>query len=226
LSTTFLVSILSTDEIHALPGTWGAESLRRLLLLADADDIGEIAAEDLEEICLMSLQDLGNQKAGEIVLETVFGDSMRPGVRQNLVADLQEDQPWNDFAEVSQQRGIFEAVCLLHKAFPTRYGTPDAIKLTISIRSPSDSGLALVDSMQPAWLLRLLACGLSDDNIVHRLYGDELKKGECPEAAGHVWDAVSVDAPGNDDRTRVIAITASSRLFSSLAPGQQFKAAV
>ncbi len=226
MSNTYHISILSLDEIHSLAGAWGNDALRKVLELADADDIGEIADGDLEEICLMSLQDIGNQRAGEIVLEAVFAESMRPGVRQNLVDDLQEDQPWNDFAQISQQRGIFVAVCLLHKAFPTRYGTPDATRLTLRFETEKNAGFTSIDALQPAALLRLLACGLSDDNIVHRLYGDELRNGEFSEAAGLVWDAVTVEEPTQDPHSRVVAITASSQLFNSLYPGQRFKAAL
>jgi len=226
LPSTFYVSVLSQEEIHTLTGAWDSEALRTILELADADDLGDIADEDLEEICLMSLQDIGNQRAGEIVLEAVFGDSMRPGVRQNLVDDLQEDQPWNDFAEISQQRGIFVAVCLLHKAFPTRYGTPDATRLTIKVQAEKSEGMISIDPRQPAWLLRLLACGLDADNIVHRLYRDELKKGEFTEASGLIWEAAMIEQPVDEDRTRTIAITASSQLFNSLAAGQQFKAVI
>jgi hypothetical protein len=226
LPNVFHVSVLSQEEIHSLTGAWNNEAFRTILELADADDIGEVADEDLEEMCLMSLQDIGNQRAGEIVLETVFADSMRPGVRQNLVDDLQEDQPWNDFAEVGQQRGIFVAVCLLHKAFPTRYGTPDATRLTIRVEAETSEGLTSIDPRQPAWLVRLLACGLGDDNIVHRLYRDELRKGEFTEASALIWEADRIEQPAEDAHTRTIAITASSQLFNSLATGQQFKAVV
>jgi len=226
LPNTFHVSLLSSDEVHSLNGEWGHEALRKILELADADDIGEIANDELEEICLMSLQDIGNQRAGEIVLEAVFGEGMRPGVRQNLVDDLQEDQPWNDFAEVSQQRGIFVAVCLLHKAFPTRYGTPDATRLTIRVQAETSAGLASIDPRQSAWLVRLLACGLSDDNIVHRLYGDELKKGEFTEASGLIWGAEIVEEPAEGALVWTMSIIASSQLFHSLTAGQQFKAFV
>ncbi len=222
----FDVSVLSQDEIHSLTGDWDNEALRKVLALADADDIGEIAEEDLEDICLMSLQDIGNQRAGEIVLEAVFDDSMRPGVRQNLVDDLQEDQPWDDFAEVSQQRGIFVAVCLLHKAFPIRYGTPDATRLTVRVQAETSAGLTSIDPRNCAWLVRLLACGLSDDNIVHRLYGDELIRGEFTEAAGLIWQAEMAEDSAEGALTRTINIAASTKLFNSLSAGQKFKAVV
>ena len=222
----FDVSVLSHDEIHSLTGDWDSEALQKVLALADADDIGEIAEEDLEDICLMSLQDIGNQRAGEIVLEAVFDDSMRPGVRQNLVDDLQEDQPWDDFAEISQQRGIFTAVCLLHKAFPVRYGTPDATRLTIKVQAETRASLTSIDPQKCAWLLRLLACGLSDDNIVHRLYGDELKKGEFTEASGLIWQAEIAEESVEAALTRTITIAASSKLFDSMSAGQKFRAVV
>lgn len=218
------MSVLSREEVHALTGVWGKESLLKVLELADADDIGEIADSDLEDICLMSLQDVGNQRAGDVVLEAVFGDSMRPGVRQNLVDDLQEDQPWDDFAEVGQQRGIFVAVCLLHKAFPTLYGTPDATRVALAVQAETDAALASIGPAVAPWLVRLLSCGLNSNNIVHRLYEEELKSGAFAEAAGLVWEAATMEQPAEHEQSRVIAVTASSQLLGSLFTGQQFKA--
>ncbi|MBT8061724.1 MAG: hypothetical protein KJO85_03515, partial [Gammaproteobacteria bacterium] len=110
MPSTYEVGIQSLEEVHSLPGIWSNEALRELLVLADMDDIGQVEDSELLEITIMALQDLGNQKAAELVLEAVFGESMRAGVRQNLVDDLQQDEPWEDFAEVSKQRGLFIAV--------------------------------------------------------------------------------------------------------------------
>ena len=222
MPSSYQVTILSVSEVHTLTGAWDNDSLRRLLKLAEVDDLGDIADGDLLEMSLMVLQDLGNQKAGELVLETVFGDSMRPGVRQNLVDDLQENEPWNDFAEVSQQRGIFVAVCLLHKAFPTRYGTPDALELRVKIQALTSSGAALLEAPRADWLIRLLARGMSEHAIVHRLYGDELKSGEFSDAPGLIWDCEPVDDPNGAADSRTFDITASSQLFNTLTPRQSF----
>jgi len=220
---TYQVSILSINEVHALTGTWDNDSLRTLLRLAEVDDLGDIADGDLLEISLMVLQDLGNQKAGELVLEVVFGNSMRPGVRQNLVDDLQENEPWNDFAEVSQQRGIFIAVCLLHKAFPTRYGTPDALKIRVKFQPLAKAG-AVLKAPRADWLIRMLARGMSEHAIVHRLYGDELRSGEFKDAPGLIWECEPVDDATCNDASRTFDITASAQLFSSLTTGQSFTA--
>jgi len=223
MTSSYQVTVLSVSEVHELTGSWEIESLRSLLELAEVDELGDIADADLLEMSLMVLQDMGNQKAGELVLETVFGDSMRPGVRQNLVDDLQENEPWNDFAEVSQQRGIFVAVCLLHKAFPTRYGTPDALELRVKIQSLTKSAAAALDTPQAAWLIRLLAGGMSEHAIVHRLYSAELRSGEFKDAAGLIWDCEPVDEPASMDNSRTFDITASAQLLNTLTVRQSFQ---
>ncbi|MDP5069956.1 MAG: hypothetical protein NWQ45_03565 [Congregibacter sp.] len=218
------VSILSQDEVHTLSNAWEPDALKKVLALADADDIGEVGDDALEEFVLMSLQDAGNRKAAEIVLEAVFADEMRPGVRQNLVDDLQEDKPWDDFAEISQQRGIFVAVCLLQKAFPRHYGTPDATRLTVRFQAKTPAGLAAIHAGDSASLVRLLACGLSENNIVHRLFSDELKSGPLTEAAGLIWEAESMGIAKDNELSQTISITASSLLLGSFIAGREFKA--
>lgn len=220
----YQVTILSINEVHALAGTWDNDSLRTLLRLAEVDDLGDIADGDLLEISLMVLQDLGNQKAGELVLEVVFGNSMRPGVRQNLVDDLQEHEPWSDFAEISQQRGIFIAVCLLHKAFPTRYGTPDALKIRVKFQPLTNTGAAVPIPPRADWLLRMLARGMNEHSIVHRLYGAELESGEFKDAPGLIWACEPVDDTAGAGASRTFDITASAQLLSSLTTGQSFTA--
>lgn len=226
MSNSYEVSILSISEVHSLTGIWGSDSLRTLLKIAEVDDLGDITDGDLLEMSLMVLQDLGNQKAGELVLEAVFGDSMRPGVRQNLVDDLQEEEPWSDFAEVSQQRGIFIAVCLLQKAFPTRYGTPDAREIRVKIKPMASAGIAALKVPRADWLIRLLACGMSEHDVVHRLYGAELKTGEFKDAPGLIWDCEPVDDPACTDTSQTFDITASAQLFKSLTARQSFKAEI
>ena len=64
MPSSYQLTILSISEIHSLTGTWGNDSLRAMLELAEVDDLGDIADADLLEMSLMVLQDLGNQKAG------------------------------------------------------------------------------------------------------------------------------------------------------------------
>jgi len=211
----FEVTIHSVEVVHSLPGIWSNESLRQLLITAEMDDIGQVEDTELLDIVIMALQDLGNQQAGELVLDSVFGDAMRPGVRQNLVDDLQEDEPWEEFATVAQQRGLFIAVVLLQKIFPNRYAVPDALRFRFTIRALSSAAFAAIRASDPAWLMRLLSQGMSDTDVLNRLYEEELETGPFSDAAGMIWHFLELDdeSVGEDGQE-----TGLSRSFDVIAP--------
>jgi len=221
----FEVSILSSKQVHSLPGTWSPVSLRALLALVEFEDADQIADTDLPDMAIMAIQDLGNQQAGERVLEVIFGDTMRPGVRQNLVDDLQQDEPWEDFANVSQQRGIFEAVVLLQQAFPNRYAQPDALSLLITVKGAQDPDQLASRIANPAWLVRLLASGMDESTPLHRLYEAEIASGPFTEAAGLLWHSAIQDK-GVEQSTGIpwmtVEVVTPNMWFESLNKGLVF----
>ncbi|MFT7220056.1 MAG: hypothetical protein ACI8Z1_001673 [Candidatus Azotimanducaceae bacterium] len=151
------------------------------------NNVSELADDDLLDMAIMMLQDLGNQKGGELVLEAIFKESMRPGVRQNLIDDLKKQEPRSDIAEIAHQRGVFDVVILLQKAFSNRYGTADAASPQITVTAQSDSGAANMDHPKPDWLVRILAAGLSESETLIRFYGAELLSGNFNDARHIVW---------------------------------------
>lgn len=226
MTSPFEVSILSAEEVHSLPGIWPAEALRQLLVKAEIDDAKSIVESDLLEMALMALQDLGNQAAGELVLEIIFGDAMRSGVRQNLVDDLQETSPWDDFATVEQQRGLFIAVVLLHQAFPNRYGTPDALRLKFTVQALSEAGSTALAAATAPWLIRILSFGLSDSDVLHRLYEDDLRSGPFKDAPGLIWYCEADTATGSEGKpvkVRSLDMISSMLWFGTLGKRQTFR---
>ena len=174
------LEILNTTTVHSLPGIWTGHELRNLLLKLDMPETEGLGEADLLEMTLMALQDIGHQKAGEAVLESVFGASISAGVRQNLVDDLQDEEPWQDFSNVKQQGGIFVAV-VLSQAFPNRYPNPDALKLELAVRGADPAGLDNVV------LIRLLSTAMAPTDVLRRLYSTELSQGYFEDADGMVW---------------------------------------
>lgn len=230
MSNFYEVTIQSVEEVHSLPGIWTNESLRQLLINADMDDIGQVEDAELLDIAIMALQDLGNQQAGELALDSVFGDAMRPGVRQNLVDDLQEDKPWEEFAVVAQQKGLFIAVVLLQKVFPNRYAVPDALRFRFTIRALSSAAFTDMNAPDPAWLMRLLSQGMSDSDVLNRLYEEELKAGPFEDAAGMIWHFTELDDEGGgkdgqeQGRSRTFEVIAPHVWLKPLKKGMVFNA--
>jgi hypothetical protein len=122
---------------------------------------------------------------------------MRRGVRQNLIEDLRDDRPWEDFAELRHQPGIFRAITLLQKAFPKDYGKPDIGRIELEITPQDATGLRwLSGEIDPALLLRLLAGGMEDRAILRRLFGEALAGDHFPEAEAILWRVEAASDPG------------------------------
>lgn len=184
----FLLSIEEWAEVHELPGSWPPARLRKVLELVDFDDV--VGDEDVAEMATMVLQDLEEQEAGELVLEVVFGQTMSRGARQNEVDDLHDDRPWEQFAAVGKQAGIFDAIVLLQRAFPRNFGIPDSIRLRLEIKATGEKPSAwLAEGPSSSLLVRLFASGMKDDAVLKRLYESELDSDSdsFPDADAILW---------------------------------------
>ena len=204
----FCVSVTNWSEVHSLPNSWPPLLLRKLLELAEFDD--PVADEELLEMTLMGLQDLGLRKASDAVLQVVFRNSMSSGVRQNSIDDLQDNRPWEQFATVAMQAGIFEAVVLLQKAFPNHFGIPDAIKLGFTIEHTDGENIEISNkALLPTFLLRILACGMPDNAVFRRLFAEELAAEKFPNAEAILWhvEENSISQSSGAEPTKISART-------------------
>lgn len=201
-TTTIEGDVLGYREIHELPGDWGPEPLLRLLADLEVDPEGTAEA-DLPDLALMALGDLESDEAAAAVLRIVFGETMGAGVRTNLAADLEDDRPWENFADLARQKGIFTACVLLQRAFPRQYGKPDAAWAEVSFRAPTEAAAIHLAAAPAAVILRALTPGFGSRSIVARLYDAGLSGGPFPEAEQILWRReVRVDP---DDPCRVLA---------------------
>ena len=182
----FEVEMTGWAEVHELPGGWSGKQFMSLLERLDVDGV---EAGDAAEMAMLALQDLEPDEAAGVVLETVFGDTMRPGVRQNLAHDLTEERPWEDFADLNHQAGIFDAVVLLQRTFPRHYDKPDAVSLVLRIDTTSQKGREWLGApaVDPALLIRILAEGMDDRAVLRRLFGESIRGQSFTEAADIIW---------------------------------------
>ncbi len=182
----FHARLLDWRQVHELPEGWPPGRLLSLLTSMEVDGVSE---NDALEMTVLALQDLEPDEAADRVLEAVFGDWMRHGIRQNLAHDLKEERPWEEFADISQQVGIFNAVALLQRAFPREFDKPDAVSVAVRLETASEKGTAWLDipSPDPALLLRILAGGMGESAVLRRLFGESLAGSSFVEAGAILW---------------------------------------
>jgi len=202
--------VLNYREIHELPGDWGPEALLRLLTDLEVDVQG-VDEGDLLDLALMALGDLEPDDAGVAVLGVVFGEGMSAGLRGNLAADLEGDRPWEEFADLSRQAGIFSATVLLQKALPRLFGKPDASWAEVAFRASSAAEAAIFLKAPAATTLRALGPGFGPRSIVTRLYAEGMRGGPFPEAEQILWRRTLKADPG--DPRRVLAEVYGAQSF-------------
>ena len=208
----FTIEVLEFEEVHTLPGTWTSERYRQLLELFDFDDADSIPDAELPDMAAMAGQDAGLREASDRVLSFVFGERMSAGVRQNLVDDLTDDRPWEQFADLDRQAGIFEAVEFLQKAFPAEFGIPDAARARVRLTAKGKHEIKwLRDGPSPSLCVRLVAAAMDESATLRRLYAEQLDGSAFPEAAAILW-LVSNRSEEQDDTT----LCCEMDVFSSL----------
>ncbi len=184
----FTVEVLEFEEVHTLPATWTSERYRALLDLLDFDDGDSTPDSDLAEMAAMAAQDTGQREATNRVLSFVFGDRLSAGVRQNLIDDLTEDRPWEQFADLDCQARIFETVEFLQKTFSGEFGIPDAARVRVRLTANGKHECDwLREGPKASLLLRLLAAAMDDLATLRRLYAEQVEGMKFPEAAAIIW---------------------------------------
>lgn len=196
ISARFRAEVLGYETVRELPDDWTPARLRSLLGQLDVD-AADSSDSDLWGLVEMGLADMDHDEAAGVVLEMVFGDDMSPGVRQNLVPDLEDEIPWDTFADITMHSRIFSALVPLQRAFPRRYGKPKAARAVVRIETTNDDAAAALATSPADLLLRIAAAGMEASSKLTRLFGEALADGPFPEAGAILWRSdVARDADG------------------------------
>lgn len=216
----FGIRLLEWKEIHERPESW---PLARLRVLLEQLELAEVTDSEAREMAVMALQDRDVDDASDIVLQAVFGDVMRVGIRQNLVPELREDRPWEEFADLSQQAGIFDSCVILQESFPREFGRPDAVAVRIHIASESATARGWLAASPPpsALLLRLLATGMDERAVLRRVFEASLEGDRCPEASSILWTA---DGSAGPDGSHEFTLISSHQWLDPLEDVESFRA--
>ena len=198
MTSRFQIDVADFSEIEEIAGDWTAADFRALL---DAMEFGDHAGMDdgeLREMCLMSLQDQDPEDAAFLVLKHVIADDLRDSQMRNMANEMQEENLWEDYVDPAFHERLFRVASLLYAAQPRVFPKTDAVRVSLAVRSSDPAGQALFNAAPAdAFLVRLIADGMDDRAVLNRMYGDQLKEPEFPNAPNIVWTA-KVVANGAD----------------------------
>jgi len=184
---TYTVERLSFQHLAELPAAWQPTDYVALLTKLDFDSPEAVAPAELKEMCQMALTDLEPAAAAEVVLGYLFADELKEGQIDQLAHQMQTEKLWEENPRLELHEGFFNATQLLYEAYNGKFPHPQAVEFKVKVTAASAADLALLDHEPAVVLLRLLAPGLSDRALLHRLFGDQLTGGEFAEASSILW---------------------------------------
>jgi hypothetical protein len=184
----FRVRVLSVSTLQEIEGVWRGDDFAALLDAMDYGDTSGMGEGELREMCILSLQDLDPEEAAALVIKHILGDRLKDGQVRTIANEMPDDKLWEQYADMSLHEPIFNIGSLLFAAFPRVFPEPDAVRVRLEIVATNEDGKeALGQPLHESFLVRLLADGMNDDAILHRLFQDQLDGKSFPDAAAIVW---------------------------------------
>jgi hypothetical protein len=181
-------SIKTVDEIQ---GYWSTEDYLQLLEKYNFPDAGTAKKETLHELLLMAITDFEPKEAAIIVLTHKLGDLLTEGQIEQISNDMLVDTVCEEYPEIALQYALYNCNQLLYKAFNGTFPSANATIIDCAI-TPIVGSPAI--KITKEMLLKLFSNGLSDRNILKRLFSEQMNENaDFPEAEGIVWNLESKD---------------------------------
>jgi hypothetical protein len=219
----FKVEILSFLKISEIEHAWMADDYKALLSMMDIaeDELGGMSESDLEEMCLMSLNDAEHHESAKFLLTHIFKDEITEGKIDQLSHQMVENKLWEEHADAAYHRSLFNAYGLLRKAYNGIFKEPTGVKFTIKITANKNESFEIFDTSLHAVIVRLLSNGLNETAILNRLYEEQLSGKNFPDAKNILWILKEISTTAEE---RQYEITSSDLWFGELTEGMIFDA--
>ncbi|HSI70885.1 MAG TPA: hypothetical protein VK941_11670 [Gillisia sp.] len=184
----YKIRIEEVHNVDEIKEYWTNEDYVKLLEKFDYADAEETGTDSLRELLFMAMTDFEPSEAAKIVLNYKLGEHLTEGQIDQISNDMLLDTVCEEYPEMELQAPLFHINQLLYKAYNGKFPSSSATIIECAISSLDNNETALTKEM----VLRLLNDGLSDRNIVKRLFEEQMKGStEFPEAENIIWDLQS-----------------------------------
>ena len=183
----FNIEITSFKTIHTLPNSWTKQNLIDLLELIDFAGEDNSSEKDLYDYISMGFQELEPDESAEIVLKYIFGDKLNQNQITEIAHEMQEENLWEEYGDMSFHEDLFKATSLLYHAYNGKFPHPDAAEIELKIESTSKAGNEMLEKFDESLIARIIAAGQTDHAIINRLFDDKIKTDKFDEAKDIIW---------------------------------------
>ncbi len=184
----YSVKINSVKSVEELLGSWTDDDYRELLKRFEYPDADTLKPGELKEYLALAVADFEPNEAAAILLEYKLSDTLAEGQIDNISHEMLREKVAENYSDIFLHRTLFNINQLLFKAFNGKFPNTKAVLLSFELQ-PKD---AQENEISKELVLKALKPGLSDNNLIVRLFEDQLEgKAPFPEAEGIVWELES-----------------------------------
>ncbi|QMU29780.1 hypothetical protein [Adhaeribacter radiodurans] len=182
---TYNIKINRAHTMEEVSEYWKDEDFVQLLLKFNFPDAENVGKETLGELLLMAITDYEPNEAAAIILEYKLADKLSTGQIQQISNDMLLDKISEEYPDISLHGTLFHINQLLYKAFNGIFPNTKATLIGFSVESENKEE---IDFTKEA-ILRLLDKGLSNSNLIKRLYSEQMAGSKPFLEAEHIlWE--------------------------------------
>lgn len=187
----FQIKITSFKTLDRVKDYWSTADYIQLLDLFGFPDAETAEEDSLRELLMMAITDYEPNEAAAIVLTYKLSEDLSKGQIEQISNDMLLDKIAEEYPEISLHGTLFHVNQLLYKAFNGRFPNTKASQFECTLTPLDKTGKV---EMTKEGMLKLLDAGLSDSNLIKRLFGDKMSgNAPFPEAESILWDMQTTD---------------------------------
>ncbi|MBA3899574.1 MAG: hypothetical protein H0X62_05065 [Bacteroidetes bacterium] len=182
----FKIEINNTTTIEEVNDYWSTVDYIKLLEKFDYPDAEKASKDTLKELLSMAITDFEPNEAAAIVLEYKLSEELNEGQIHQISNDMLLDKIAEEYPEISLHSTLFHINQLLYKAFNGKFPNTKATLIDCSIKPLEDYGKI---NFTKEMVLKLLGPGLSDSNLIKRLFTEQMSENKpFEEAENIIWE--------------------------------------
>lgn len=191
----YQIVIQNIDTVNEIEGYWSDEDFIALLEKFNYPDGATAEKSSLPELLEMAISDYEPNEAAQIVLHYKLGDQLSEGQIDQISNDMLIDKVCEEYPEIHMQGTLFHVNQLLFKGYNGKFPNAKASIVHFSM-TPTDGEPQKLTAEN---VLKLLNNGLSDRNLIKRLFENQISQNiPFPEADSIVWDLKTDDDTNYD----------------------------
>jgi len=186
----YQIAIKNIDTVNEVEGYWSDQDFVQLLGKFNYPDGATAEKSSLPKLLEMAISDYEPNEAAVIVLDYKLGDQLSEGQIEQISNNMLIDKVCEEYPEIHMQGILFNVNQLLFKAYNGKFPNAKASVVHFSM-TPMDGELRKLTAEN---VLKLLNNGLSDRNLIKRLFENQISQNiPFPEAEAIIWELTTKD---------------------------------